>query len=221
MEPWTDVEPETLRHVLLTVVTFLLSVAVHEFAHAWAAYRLGDDFAAREGRLTLNPLAHADPLGTLILPAFAALLGWGSFGWGKPVPYLPGNLTRKYSMRAGEAMIAFAGPLANVILALICGAIWHVLIRGGWMSFDSPFRYLLNNLIYVNIVLFLFNLIPVPPLDGSKVAAWIFGQKADKALDQIQDMGAASLMIAMAIGGLLVAPVAMSISFAILTFSLI
>ena len=104
---------------LLNVVTIVLSVCVHEFAHAFAAFRLGDETAARQGRLTLNPLAHADPVGTVLLPALAPFLGFGAFGWGKPVPYIPTNLTRKYSMRAGEAIVAAAGPFANLVLSLI------------------------------------------------------------------------------------------------------
>lgn len=190
-----------LADVLITVVTLLLSICVHEFAHAFAAYKLGDDYAARMGRLTLNPFAHADPLGTLILPAVFTLMGGGVFGWGKPVPYVPTNLTRRFSMRAGEAIIAFAGPLANLLMAIFCGGLLVATVRFGVIGASSPFYPLLRTMLYLNVVLFFFNLLPVPPLDGSKIFAWMLGQRADGFLDAIQRAGPMALMIVIIAGG--------------------
>jgi Zn-dependent protease len=202
------VDPQRIIHALLTVVTMVLSVTVHEYAHALAAHKLGDDYAAREGRLNLNPMSHADPVGTLLFPGMAALMGWGGFGWGRPVPYIPGNLTRKYSMRAGEAIIAFAGPFANLIMGVICAGLLIGLLRLGVIGIDSPFVSLLDAMLDLNILLFFFNLLPVPPLDGSKIAAWLFGQRADKPLDAIANAGFVALIACLVFGGMLIGPMA-------------
>ena len=193
-------ESDTLMRVALTVISLLLSVAVHEYAHALAAYKLGDDHAASLGRLTLNPLAHADPLGTFVFPIIFSISGSGIFGWGKPVPYIPTRLTRKISLRAGEAIIAFAGPFANFIMAFLSGALYFALPFGD----KSPFTILLIQMVQLNVSLFFFNLIPVPPLDGSKVIAWIFGQRIDSALDSIQRAGPIALLVVVMVGGTLI-----------------
>lgn len=207
------VDPNVVLHAVLIVVTLVLAVTVHEYAHALAAYKLGDDFAAREGRLTLNPVSHADPIGTLLFPAIGALTGFAGFGWGRPVPYLPNNLTRKYSMRAGEAIIAFAGPLANLIMGVVSGALLVVLLRFEVIDGRSPFYYLLDALLDVNFILFFFNLLPVPPLDGSKIAAWVFGRRADKPLDAIASAGPLALIAAVVVGGVLIRPLVSSATF--------
>jgi Zn-dependent protease len=192
--------PDVLRQSLTRMVALVLAIAVHEYAHALAAYRLGDDTAARQGRLTLNPAAHADVLGTLILPLFIG------FGWGKPVPYMPTRLSRRFSMRAGEAIIAFAGPLANLLMAIVAGGLWVGLLATGVIGSGSPFHRLLPTMLGLNLSLFFFNLLPVPPLDGSKVLAWMLGRRADGVLDRIQGMGMIGLMVAMLIGGRVIGP---------------
>jgi Zn-dependent protease len=193
-------ESSTILRVALTVISLLLSVAVHEYAHALAAYKLGDDHAARQGRLTLNPLAHADPMGTFVFPIVFSVMGSGVFGWGKPVPYIPNQLTRKFSLRAGEAIIAFAGPFANFIMAFISGALFFALP----LEANSPFTLLLWQMIQLNVILFFFNLLPVPPLDGAKVFAWIIGPKADSTLDTIQRSGPMALLVVVLVGGTII-----------------
>lgn len=200
------VESNEVARALLNVVAVVLSTCVHEFSHALAAYRLGDDTAARQGRLTLNPLVHADPVGTVILPAVAPFIGWGAFGWGRPVEYLPTRLTRRFSMRAGEAMIAFAGPLANLLMGLATSVLLFGLIAWSSIDRDSPFLVLLQAMVSLNFLLFFLNLFPVPPLDGSKIAAWLFGQRADRWLDMVAEAGMIGVMVAVVVAGFVAYP---------------
>ena len=141
----------------------LFSLSVHEWAHAYAAFRLGDDTAARLGRMTLNPLAHIDPVGTLLLP----LLGV-PFGWAKPVPIEPLRFDRRVSMGTGLAIAAAAGPLSNFALALGSALALAVLTHLGVAPRGAV--SLLYMLVFVNVALGVFNLLPIPPLDGSRIA---------------------------------------------------
>lgn len=150
--------------VFLLNVTFLvIAISIHEFAHAFAADRLGDPTARAAGRLTLNPFAHIDPIGTVLLPLSLLLLSGGSFayGWGKPTPFDPYNLKNP---RRDSAIISFAGPLSNLLLAVLIS----IIIR----FTPYVFSIFLIPLILTNIALAVFNLIPVGPLDGQKI---IFG----------------------------------------------
>lgn len=157
---------------LLVVVMLILSLTVHEFAHAWAAKRLGDDTAESMGRLNLNPLSHIDPLGTVILPMGMLMIGGIPFGWAKPVPFNPNRFRRDVSIRRGTAAVAAAGPLSNLMLALICQGVLAAAIYGGWLSqLPSALQVFLDNMVLINVVLCIFNLIPVHPLDGQKVVA--------------------------------------------------
>jgi Zn-dependent protease len=148
------------------LVPLLLSLTVHEFAHAWAAYRLGDDTAQRAGRLSLNPLVHADLLGTIILP----LLGV-PFGWAKPVPVNPARFRRDVKMGTGMMITASAGPISNLVLAVLCTVAFALLYRlaPATLTTETGISALLVMTIRINISLALFNLIPIPPLDGSRI----------------------------------------------------
>ncbi len=148
----------------------ILSLSFHEFAHAWSAWRLGDDTASREGRLTLNPLAHIDLLGTIILP----LLGV-PFGWAEPVPVNPARFRRDVTMSRGMAITASAGPLSNVLLATVAAVLLGLGLRLAPELVDrgTPGRFFLMAMLQMNVGLALFNLLPVPPLDGSRVVAWL------------------------------------------------
>ena len=150
---------------LILLIPFLLSLSVHEWAHAWTALKLGDDTAERQSRVSLNPFVHIDPVGTLLLP----LLGV-PFGWAKPVPFLALRFHSGISMRFGAMLIAAAGPISNFILAAISVAIIRMRAMPGNL-FGAQLQLLLNNLVAVNVCLGVFNLIPVPPLDGSWVIA--------------------------------------------------
>lgn len=145
-------------------IAVIVAITIHEFAHAWMANRLGDPTARLEGRLTLNPIKHLDPLGTLVMVVSIFAAGMG-FGWGRPVPVNPYNLKHKN----GDMWVSLAGPFSNFILALAIALVFALIpatIASGW-SLD--FINLIRILISVNVALGIFNLLPIPPLDGSKV----------------------------------------------------
>ena len=146
------------------IIVLLFSAIAHEYMHGWMAYRLGDTTAKDAGRLTLNPLAHLEWFGSFFLPLVMIFANLPFvFGWAKPVPYNPYNLRdRKY----GDAKVALAGPLANLIIAVFFGLILRFL-----PMFNLTFAGLLGVIVYINLVLMVFNLVPIPPLDGSKILA--------------------------------------------------
>jgi Zn-dependent protease len=150
-----------LESAAVNVSLFWLLTTPHEYAHAWAATRLGDDTPRREGRLTLNPLAHVDWIGTVILPTVTSLLGAGFLGWGKPVSTDP---TRLRGGRNGLAAVALAGPGSNVVLAMLLAVVARLAAGPAPALAEYAFRG-----VYLSLYLALFNLIPVPPLDGSKL----------------------------------------------------
>ena len=162
----------------MLLVPMILSLSVHEWAHAYSAYKLGDETAAREGRLTLNPLAHIDPLGTLLLP----LLGV-PFGWAKPVPINPARFTRKVTLRLGVVYTAAAGPISNVILVVLCAVIYGLALRFAGDSFapGNAITLLLTTSIMLNIALAVFNMLPIPPLDGSRVVDGLIPHRFEAA----------------------------------------
>ncbi len=151
------------QQFVIIMLCFVVSITVHEFAHAWTANRLGDDTARLLGRITLNPVAHFDPIGFLFLLLIA--LGGGFLGWGKPVPVNPYRLA---GGKRGMALVAGAGPLSNLIVALTLGVPIR-LLPGVYAGLPPLAQQFLGTLVLLNIGLVAFNLIPLPPLDGLKI----------------------------------------------------
>lgn len=148
--------------LIFYVAVLIVSVIAHELAHGFAAEMLGDPTARLAGRLTLNPLNHLDPIGSLLVPALSLSLGGFVFGWAKPVPYNPYNLK---GGKMAEAIVAGAGIFTNLVLAIV----FALLIRFLGASLSASFITLAEVVVITNIVLAIFNLVPIPPLDGSKL----------------------------------------------------
>lgn len=155
------------------VIVLIMSVVIHEYAHGYMAYSLGDNTARSRGRLTLNPIKHLDLFGSIILPLVLLISGSGFLiGWAKPVPYNPDNLR---NVRKGTFLVSIIGILANIGIALLFGLLIRIAVSVGIPQYDPsslfihPFYKITTIIVLMNLVLALFNLIPIPPLDGSKI----------------------------------------------------
>ncbi|GAB6182178.1 site-2 protease family protein [Desulfotomaculum defluvii] len=175
----------TLQELLLMAPPILFALTLHEYAHAYTAYRLGDKTAYYEGRLTANPLKHLDPLGTLLL--FIA-----GFGWAKPVPVNPFYFDDR---KKGMMLVSLAGPMTNLLLAVIGSILLGLLTPTGGLAF------MLSYFIYINVLLAVFNLIPIPPLDGSKILAGLL-PGPQQWLYQLERYGTAILFLLIFLGAL-------------------
>ncbi len=167
-----------------TFIPFLFALSFHEFAHAWVAKKRGDNTAELLGRLTLNPFSHADLIGTFVLPIMGILSGWAMFGWAKPVPVNPRNLKNP---RNDMFWVAAAGPLSNILLALI-GGIVLILISRTMQASETTMAMgeMLTFFIFINVLLALFNLIPLHPLDGGKILERFVPAEFNRFLEENQ-----------------------------------
>jgi Zn-dependent protease len=182
---------EQIRWIFIQVFVLVVSVAFHEFGHALVAYKLGDDTPKRQGRVTLNPIAHIDLIGTILLPlaggvhAAAGGHGGGGFGWGKPVEHNPRNYRRNISMGLGRILVSAAGPSMNLVLAILLAVIHWILVSQGVIVWDhivqteqgmfrelGPVSQILAFAVGTNFLLMFFNLLPIPPLDGGHIAEY-------------------------------------------------
>jgi Zn-dependent protease len=201
---------QLIPNLVIYMVVLLLAISAHEAAHAWMSNKFGDDTARLLGRITLNPVAHTDPIGTLLIPivnfVLAAMAGPNFrpflIGWGKPTPVNPLRWRQK---DLANVMVSIAGILANLIIAIIAFAIFKVLLVTGlfWSISEGlrePVGLLLWSMLAMNVSLAVFNLLPFPPLDGSKVLETFLPASAQPALEMLEQYGFFILMILMYMG---------------------
>lgn len=181
---------------IISLFVVLFAITVHEASHGWAALKMGDPTAFQLGRITLNPIRHIDPIGTILLPLMLIIMGAPPFGWAKPVPVNPLNLK---DPRRDNLIISIAGPLSNISVAVIAFIILKILMnldpnlfyaRGGGISgLLSPLITIVYFTIVINVILAFFNLIPIPPLDGSGVVMGLISEEAAQKYEQIRPYG--------------------------------
>ncbi len=180
---------ERIAMALMGYVVLLFSLSVHESAHAWMALQMGDDTAARQGRITLNPLSHIDPFGTVLIPLVQFLYsGIPLLGWAKPTPVAAHNFRR---LARGQVLVALAGPASNLLLAVVFTAALFSGLRYLGLPSNPQQPHVVVDLltigIEINVVLALFNLVPLPPLDGSWIASWGLPRSISEPYDRIME----------------------------------
>jgi Zn-dependent protease len=194
-----DFSPLGLLTVALQVLIILFSLSVHESAHAWMADKLGDSTGRMLGRITLNPIPHIDLIGTILLPLVMALAGGPIFGWAKPVPVITRNF--KHIKRDG-ALVGAAGPLSNLLVAVVATVVLGIVLAATgaqtfFLQIQTPYSlpWWLLQLAFINLVLAAFNLIPIPPLDGSWVLSAVLPPWAARFYDEFRRFGPILLLI--------------------------
>jgi Zn-dependent protease len=175
-----------LPALVTAFLVLLFSLSVHEAAHAWSASRLGDDTAKRQGRVTLNPVVHADPIGTLLLPLIAMVSGAPLIGWAKPTPVNTRNLREP---RRDHILVTAAGPVSNLLIALAAAAAMRVGVAGGsWLDL------LVVEALTLNVLLAVFNMLPIPPLDGGQILMALLPRSVSMRLGFLYEYGFLILM---------------------------
>ena len=176
---------------LFYIIILILSVVIDEVAHGYGAYRYGDRTAQMAGRLTVSPVKHIALFGSIIVPGILLISGAGFvIGWAKPVPYNPDNFTDR---KRGTIAVGFAGIIANFAIAIIFGVLMRVLGGAGLLTEDALF--ITSTIVITNIVLGFFNLMPIPPLDGSRIIAGLGGYKVERLVLQMERFGLALALI--------------------------
>jgi Zn-dependent protease len=193
-----------LLSIAIPIAIILAALTIHEAAHAWSADRLGDPTARLLGRVSLNPIVHIDPIGTIVLPLLAAVSGLPVIGWAKPVPV---NTSRLGHPRRDFMMVAAAGPVSNLLQALVAAIALRLMTSGGESLYalvagGSTLAFVLYQVVAINILLALFNLIPVPPLDGGNVLAGLLPVNAARVFDNMRPYGFLILYALMFTGAL-------------------
>jgi Zn-dependent protease len=222
---------QLVSQLIIYMVVLLLAISAHEAAHAWMSHKFGDDTAFMLGRVTLNPVKHTDPIGTLLIPIVSFILGslGGAaaaiplIGWGKPTPVNPRNWN---NYKLANVMVSIAGILANLLIGIVSFVIFKSLISYGFFA-DEGFRegfgkiliMLFMNLIFLNVSLAIFNLLPFPPLDGSKVLGTFLPESAQPVLAMLEQYGFLILMalIYMGLIGAIMRPVFNLVNYLLVT----
>lgn len=191
MVPSSSLGNIDLLQVLLAFFVLLLSLSVHEAAHAWSADRLGDNTARLLGRVSLNPAVHVDPIGTVVFPLVAMISGLPLIGWAKPVPVNVRNLHGDWKQK--YMLVAAAGPASNLVIAALAALVFRVMPSGGLdgegLASGSLVAGVLLRLVTLNVLLAVFNMIPVPPLDGGNVLSGLLTGPAAAAFDKLRPYG--------------------------------
>jgi Zn-dependent protease len=180
---------DQVQQAILYLIAFVLCVSVHEFGHAWVANRLGDPTPRMQGRLTLSPLHHIDPVGTLLIPFISVVspAPLPLMAWGRPVQTNPLAYTRRFKVNTGRMLVAIAGPTMNLLMALIASM---VIVVASHTGASARFQgAIFNYLVQLNLILMCFNLLPIPPLDGGAVLAWVLPRSWQGFVDVLQRYG--------------------------------
>jgi Zn-dependent protease len=179
-----------IGQIFIAILVLLFSLTVHEMAHAWVADRLGDPTARHLGRVSLNPIVHMDPIGTLVFPLVGALSGFPVIGWAKPVPV---NVAKLRNHRRDYVLVAAAGPASNLVLAALAGVALQTMPVSpqyiGGLDVSAPVAILTMRMVEINVLLALFNMIPIPPLDGGNVLAGILPRDMARVFEGIRPYG--------------------------------
>jgi len=200
-------ELSTIQKIAVMAMPLVFAIVFHEVAHGWVANRLGDPTARDLGRLTLNPIPHIDLIGTIIMPLMLFLLTDGRmlFGYAKPVPINPHNFK---DPKKGMALSSLAGPGVNIVMAVICSFLLRVVMAGLegripetiWSWFAAPVTLMLGYGIIINVVLAVLNMIPIPPLDGSRVVYWLLPDRQAAVYYRLEPYGTFILMALIMLG---------------------
>jgi Zn-dependent protease len=210
-----NIDSNTIGQFILFMVALIFSLSVHESAHAWMSNRFGDDLARLQGRITLNPAAHVDPIGTLLFPAIAFFTGAPLIGWAKPTPVNPLKWRNK---RVANFWVSAAGVICNAIIAITAGITMRILFEANLVGLQLHSFYglvavaqsdsliaegaakLLSTFFTLNVALAVFNLLPIPPLDGSKILSSVLPPSFESALDALDRFGYIILIVAVFTG---------------------
>ncbi len=209
-----DIDSTKIGEFIMFMVALIFSLSVHESAHAWMSNQFGDDLARLQGRISLNPLAHVDPIGTLLFPAIAFFTSVPLIGWAKPTPVNPLAWRNK---RVANFWVSIAGIICNFIIAIVAGVVIRVLFQmhlvrletDGYRLFAHPYGdsliadgalQLLTTFFWLNVALGVFNLVPIPPLDGSKVLSSILPESFESGFEALERFGFLLLFVLMFTG---------------------